>query len=106
MFIFIFVVLFPFLFSFHSLSSFDSPKDESHIGSGQDNRAVRTRSILDEKVKEMKDQVIRAKTYLNFTPANSSSHFVRELKLRIKELERAASQSTKDSHISRRYGIC
>lgn len=78
-----------------------STKEESHIGSGQDNRAIRTRSILDEKVKEMKDQVIRAKTYLNFTPANSSSHFVRELKLRIKELERAVSQSTKDSHISR-----
>lgn len=51
----------------------------------------------------MKDQVIRARTYLNFTPGNSTSHFVKELKLRIKELERAVSQCTKDSHISRRY---
>ncbi|KAH6823804.1 galacturonosyltransferase 6 [Perilla frutescens var. hirtella] len=75
-------------------------KEESHAGRVQ--QIIHTRSrMTDEKVKEMKDQVIRARTYLNFTPSNSSSHFVKELKLRIKELERAVSQSTKDSHISR-----
>ncbi|KAI3449720.1 hypothetical protein Pfo_006385 [Paulownia fortunei] len=77
-------------------------KEESHVHWVQLDQVVRTRSrTLDEKVKEMKDQVIRAKAYLNFTPSNSSSHFVKELKLRIKEVERAMSQSTKDSRLSR-----
>ncbi|KAL2510766.1 putative galacturonosyltransferase 6 [Abeliophyllum distichum] len=60
-----------------------------------------SRKALDEKVKEMKDQVVRAKAYLNFSPANSSSHVVKELKLRIKEVERAVTQSTRDSHMSK-----
>ncbi|CAA3032240.1 probable galacturonosyltransferase 6 [Olea europaea subsp. europaea] len=56
---------------------------------------------VDEMVKEMKDQVIRAKVYLNFSSANSSSHIVKELKLRIKEIERAMTQSTRDSRVSK-----
>ncbi|EYU46502.1 hypothetical protein ABFS82_04G036500 [Erythranthe guttata] len=77
-------------------------KEESHVSRVQHDQVVRSRSrALDEKVKEMKDQVIKAKAYLNFTPANISSHFVKELKLRIKEVERAMSQSTKDSRVSR-----
>ncbi|CAN4096597.1 unnamed protein product [Withania somnifera] len=57
---------------------------------------------LDEKLKEMKDKVIKAKAYLSFTPPGSNSHFVKEIKLRIKELERAIRGVTKDSSLSRR----
>lgn len=57
---------------------------------------------VDQKVKEIKDQVIRAKAYLNFAPPNSNSHLVKELKLRIKELEHAISDSTRDSNLSKR----
>lgn len=60
---------------------------------------------VDEMVKEMKDQVIRAKVYLNFLSANSSSHIVKELKLRIKEIERAMTQSTRDSRVSKRHNF-
>ncbi|KAL3644933.1 hypothetical protein CASFOL_010113 [Castilleja foliolosa] len=75
-------------------------RKESLKDTVQLNRAVRSRA-LDEKVKEMKDQVIRAKAYINFTTLNGSSHIVKELKLRVKEVERAISQSTKDSRLSR-----
>lgn len=54
-----------------------------------------------EKVKEMKDQLIRAKAYLNFAPPTSNSHLVKELKLRIKEVERALGDARKDSDLSR-----
>lgn len=57
---------------------------------------------VDQKVKEIKDQVIRAKAYLNFAPPNSNSHLVKELKMRIKELERVASDTTRDSNLSKR----
>ncbi|KAK3031673.1 hypothetical protein RJ639_035041 [Escallonia herrerae] len=61
-----------------------------------------SRKEIDLKIQEMKDQVIRAKAYLNFAPPNSNSHLVKELKLRIKELERAMGDSTKVSELSRR----
>ncbi|OVA05334.1 Glycosyl transferase [Macleaya cordata] len=59
------------------------------------------RRVTDEKVKGMKDQLIRAKAYLNFAPPASNSHLVKELKLRIKEVERAVGDATKDSDLSR-----
>ncbi|RZC81348.1 hypothetical protein C5167_043922 [Papaver somniferum] len=55
----------------------------------------------DEKVKEGKDQVIRAKAYLTFAPPGSNSHLVKELKLRIKELERSLGDATKDADLPR-----
>lgn len=60
-------------------------------------------SLTDKKVKEMKDQLVRAKAYLAFAPPSSNSHFVKELKLRIKELERAMGDAKKDSDLSRRF---
>lgn len=60
-----------------------------------------TRRVLDEKVKEMKDQLIRAKAYLKFAPPTSNSQLVRELKLRLRELDRALGDSRKDSDLSR-----
>ncbi|XP_073016020.1 probable galacturonosyltransferase 6 [Primulina eburnea] len=78
-------------------------KEVSHVDTVLNNADVPNmpRRTLDDKLKEMKDQVIRAKAYLNFLPANSSSHFVKELKLRIKDIQRAMSQSIKDSRVSR-----
>ncbi|XP_057461594.1 probable galacturonosyltransferase 6 isoform X2 [Actinidia eriantha] len=78
-------------------------QEQSKQTTVQHNQNVRsqTRRVLDEKVKEMKDQLIRAKAYLKFAPPTSNSQLVRELKLRIKELERAVGDSSKDSDLSR-----
>ena len=64
-----------------------------------------SQTVTDEKIKEMKDQIIRAKAYLNFAPPGSNSHLVKELRLRIKEVERAVGDHTKDSDLSRRYKL-
>ncbi|MQM23762.1 hypothetical protein Taro_056831 [Colocasia esculenta] len=53
------------------------------------------------KIYEMKDQLIMARAYLQFSPPNSNSHIVRELRLRIKEIERIVAQVNKDSDFSR-----
>lgn len=63
---------------------------------------VRSERVMDEKLKEVKDQAIRAKAYLNFALSNSNSHLVKELKLRIKELEYAIGESFKDTDLSKR----
>jgi len=60
------------------------------------------RRVSNQKVLEIKDQIIRARAYLGLAPPGSSSHLVKELKLRIKELERAVGEATKDSDLSRR----
>lgn len=59
--------------------------------------------VTDVKVRLIRDQVIRAKAYLSFSPSGSNSHLVRELRTRIKELERAVGDATKDSDLSKRY---
>ena len=60
------------------------------------------RKVLDKKIKEMKDQLIRAKAYLGFAIPASNAHLIKELRLRIKELERAMGEVTKDSDLSKR----
>lgn len=73
----------------------------------QHDRNVRpqTQRVTDEKIREMKDQLIRAKAYLSFAPPGSNSHLVKELRLRIREVERAVGEHTKDSDLSRRYKL-
>lgn len=61
-----------------------------------------SRKVLDEKLKEMKDQLIRAGAYLNFAAPDNNSHLMKELRIRIKELERAIGEATKDSDLSKR----
>ena len=61
-----------------------------------------TQRVRDDKVGRMKDQVIRAKAYLSFATSAGNTHLVRELRLRIKEVERALSRVKKDSDLSRR----
>lgn len=57
--------------------------------------------IPDAKVKQLKDQLIRAKVYLGIGPIRSNPHYVRELRLRIKEIQRTLGEATKDSHLPR-----
>ncbi|XVF32455.1 hypothetical protein REPUB_Repub17cG0084400 [Reevesia pubescens] len=61
-----------------------------------------SRRVTYEKVKQMRDQLIRAQAYLSFAPPGSDSHLVKELRTRIKEVERAAGEASKDSDLSRR----
>lgn len=84
--------------------SISSGKEEYKEKIAQHDRKVQSlsRRVIDEKWKEMKDQVIRARAYLSFAPPNSNSHLVKELKQRIKDLERAMGESTKDSELSKR----
>ncbi|CAN0886403.1 Probable galacturonosyltransferase 6 [Linum grandiflorum] len=52
----------------------------------------------DRKIKEIQDKVIQAKVYLSLSPPGSNPHLVKQLRQRIKELERY-SESTKDKDL-------
>ncbi|XP_010557170.1 PREDICTED: probable galacturonosyltransferase 6 [Tarenaya hassleriana] len=70
-------------------------KDEKNI------RVQPERAATDEKVKEIRDKIIQAKAYLNFAPPGSNSQIVKELRTRMKELERAVGDATKDKDLSK-----
>lgn len=85
------------------LATTSGGKEQSSLTKVQHDQSVRSQPqrVTDEKIKQIRDQVIRAKAYLNLAPPSSNSHLVKELRLRIKELERAVGEATKDSDLSR-----
>lgn len=70
----------------------------SHVSSSR----RETKKTTDEKVKQMKDHLIRARAYLSFATGAGNTHLAKELRLRIKEVERVTSEARKDSDLSRR----
>ncbi|KAG2261727.1 hypothetical protein Bca52824_068806 [Brassica carinata] len=53
----------------------------------------------DAQVRHLKDQLIRAKVYLSLPAAKANPHFVRELRLRVKEVQRAVLDAAQDSDL-------
>ncbi|WZY78468.1 hypothetical protein YC2023_024852 [Brassica napus] len=67
-------------------------------GSGAEKESGNVR-IPDAQVRLLKDQLIRAKVYLSLPAAKANAHFVRELRLRIKEVQRLVLDASKDSDL-------
>lgn len=59
--------------------------------------------IPDARVRQLKDQLVRAKVYLSLPGIRNNPHFTRELRLRVKEVQRAVGDATKDSDLPRKY---
>ncbi|OWM85672.1 hypothetical protein CDL15_Pgr029095 [Punica granatum] len=55
--------------------------------------------LPDARVRQLKDQLIRAKVYLSLPSTRNNPHFVRELRLRIKEVQRILGAASKDSEL-------
>ncbi|XP_062013719.1 probable galacturonosyltransferase 4 isoform X3 [Rosa rugosa] len=58
-------------------------------------------TIPDGRVRHLKDQLIRAKVYLSLPATRNNPHFTREIRLRIKEVQRALADASKDSDLPR-----
>ncbi|GMI66477.1 galacturonosyltransferase 6 [Hibiscus trionum] len=58
--------------------------------------------VVDEKVKQMRDQLITAKAYLSFARPGSTSRLMKALRARIRELERVVDEASRDSDLPRR----
>ncbi|KAF2596172.1 hypothetical protein F2Q68_00011064 [Brassica cretica] len=67
-------------------------------GSGAEKESGNVR-MPDAQVRHLKDQLIRAKVYLSLPAAKANAHFVRELRLRIKEVQRLVVDAAKDSDL-------
>ncbi|XBH84520.1 hypothetical protein VPH35_072671 [Triticum aestivum] len=69
------------------------------IAAEEDERISRSSPSTKEKIWMMQDQLIMARAYLQFASPHGNTHFVRELKLRMKEIERAISHSSSGSRV-------
>lgn len=58
--------------------------------------------LLDARVRHLKDQLIRSKVYLSLSSTRNNPHFIRELRLRMKEVLRAIGDATKDSELPKK----
>ncbi|XWS31484.1 hypothetical protein CRYUN_Cryun23aG0080400 [Craigia yunnanensis] len=78
-------------------------KEQSNQETVRQDQGLQSQShrVMDEKVKQMRDQLIRANAYLSLAPPGSNSHLVKELRTRNNEVERAVVEASKDSDLSR-----
>lgn len=58
-------------------------------------------TLPDVRVRQLKDQLVKAKVYLGL--CRSNTNFVRELQARIRDVERALGDATKDSELHKKY---
>uniref|UniRef100_A0A5B7AR26 Hexosyltransferase n=1 Tax=Davidia involucrata TaxID=16924 RepID=A0A5B7AR26_DAVIN len=84
-----------------------SVRTSAKVGMREPNTKTRTvkqndQTILpDARVRHLKDQLIRGKVYLSLAATRNNPHFIRELRLRMKEVQRALGDATKDSELPR-----
>lgn len=57
----------------------------------------------DARVRQLRDQLIRARVYLSLPIIKNNPHLTRELRLRIKEVQRVVGDATKDSDLPKKY---
>ncbi|KAL8267987.1 hypothetical protein R6Q59_001785 [Mikania micrantha] len=55
--------------------------------------------LEDFRVRYLKDQLIRARLYLSFSATRNNAHFIRELRLRMKEVQKALGDATTDADL-------
>ncbi|KAG8365321.1 hypothetical protein BUALT_Bualt18G0092500 [Buddleja alternifolia] len=55
--------------------------------------------VQDARIRQLKDQLIQGKVYLSLAATQNNPHFIRELRLRMKEVQRALGDATKDSEL-------
>ncbi|KAL0884540.1 hypothetical protein Bca101_008521 [Brassica carinata] len=72
-----------------------------HLSKGEKNTKAQRDGATDVKIKEIRDKIIQAKAYLNFAPPGSNSQIVKELRTRMRDLERAVGDVAKDKDLSK-----
>ncbi|XP_039130667.1 probable galacturonosyltransferase 4 isoform X1 [Dioscorea cayenensis subsp. rotundata] len=63
------------------------------------NRQSSNTPFPDARVRQLRDQLIRAKVYLGLGSTKTNPHFIKELRVRIREVQRALGDATKDSDL-------
>lgn len=86
-------------------------EQESAVGTGKvgEREPLKTKDekqneqtvLPDARVRHLKDQLIRGRVYLSLAATRNNAHFIRELRLRMKEVQRVLGDATKDFELPR-----
>ena len=68
----------------------------------QNDKQKEQAALPDARVSQLKDQLIRGKVYLSLSATRNNPHFIRELRSRMKEVQRVLGDVTKDSDLPRK----
>lgn len=58
--------------------------------------------LPDTRVRQFKDQLIQGRIYLSLSATRNNAQFMKELRLRIKEVRRALGDATNDSELPKK----
>ncbi|EPS65589.1 hypothetical protein M569_09187 [Genlisea aurea] len=72
---------------------------ERHSPQQASSEHPREEAIQNALVLQLKDQLIQARIYLSMSATRGNSHFVRDLRLRVKEVQKALGDANKDSDL-------
>ncbi|CAH9076505.1 unnamed protein product [Cuscuta europaea] len=75
--------------------------DSTKHMSSKTGKQTEQNDYTDVRVHQLRDQLIRARVYLSLSATRSNPQIVRELRLRVKEVERAVGEARKDSELPR-----
>ncbi|ONK79315.1 uncharacterized protein A4U43_C01F5120 [Asparagus officinalis] len=76
------------------------PRVESRkVQTSANDKQQSSTAMLDSRVKQLKDQLIRARVYQGLGPLRSNPQFIRELRARIRDVQRVLGDATKDSDL-------
>ncbi|KAF5742815.1 galacturonosyltransferase 4 isoform X1 [Tripterygium wilfordii] len=73
--------------------------DEKESIKAETEKQTHQTAVSDARVRHLRDQLIRAKVYLSLPATKSNPQFIRDLRGRIKEVQRALGDATKDSDL-------
>ncbi|KAJ6863837.1 hypothetical protein NC651_034598 [Populus alba x Populus x berolinensis] len=84
-------------------------EQQSAVNSGDDdekdalltetNKQADQTAMPDARVRQLRDQLIKARVYLSLPAIKNNPHFTRELRMRVKEVQRVLVDATKDSDL-------
>lgn len=80
----------------------------SHAVSSRETARIKTEkqtepeTPADARVRHLRDQLIRGRVYLSLAATRNNPHFIRELRLRMKEVQRALGDASKDSELPKK----
>ncbi|KAJ6756848.1 HEXOSYLTRANSFERASE [Salix purpurea] len=93
----------------HQKTTQDQLEQQSAVNSGKDdekdapiaetNKQTDQTAMPDARVRQFRDQLIRARVYLSLPATKNNPHFTRELRMRVKEVQRVLVDATKDSDL-------
>uniref|UniRef100_A0A6N2KEH0 Hexosyltransferase n=1 Tax=Salix viminalis TaxID=40686 RepID=A0A6N2KEH0_SALVM len=93
----------------HQKTTQDQLEQQSAVNSGKDdekdapiaetNKQTDQTAMPDARVRQLRDQLIRARVYLSLPATKNNPHFTRELRMRVKEVQRVLVDATKDSDL-------